>query len=948
MRRTVARVLFALTLAAAGAIAACGLSSGIETSVSSLVGGKGLFANLAEKTSGVVRVMCADAARAEACRAAFAFDPPLDPVAFLETVRTRGKGLLTAKSRGLLAEDELDRIRRSVRRRDYSGIALFPKADDPHYFLNDFVAALKSLRPEGVADGAEVLTGTASSGASDDGLKRLVALAEADDGIWLSGSPFHTLLATEKTKREINLLGTVSFVVVFLCGWLLFRSFRFVLPTACALAGGFVAGCAAVSLLPGRPHALTFLFGTTLIGLGVDYCYHALADGRDRAFAVKLTQALSTTCLAFSPLLLSGAEVLREMSVFTISGLVTIYLFALLFLRQPSGLKLRQRRNFSPACASTPTIRAKSAKIRVTNRLLVILLLSVAAFRGIHFDNSPAQFHAPEPVMARGEAKFAEVMGKATSELVLVPLDAWQRENAALKEKLGTVPGDFLRAADLPPWLTVNLEGTDYLMLPASVAGEGYPPVDPKGALTDLFAKLSRETYGLLALSFTVFLLATAIVFRRRFFRTVAPVAAAAACTVLALVALGEPINFFQALAFFILMGLGIDYSIFHGGETTPVRRRVVFFSFLTSFAGFGLLAFTSFPVTRSMGFTLGIGLFFAYVFSLPRGDSPLETKKGVPLVGRTIPGEPLLPAGPFGRACSSRRPHGDSPHWANQKEQSAGKIRILLMWWLYRLLGKNIAKILFLPAYLFIYPFCRPARDALKQYYAVVGVRPRPFRQILSFAWSMLDKTDACTLCKNPPTFTLAGDTDWTKGGCFLLSTHLGCIEVLPALRKAGGGGGPKVHAFQQMGHNAIFTALFAKQLNPQQLTLHAVEDIGVETAVEMKAAINRGEIVLMAGDRLSAATGTVSSRQLKQSFFGRDCVWPKGVFLFAKLMECPVYAIVCVKTGWNAYTVTAKRLGTVPSKRPGTVPLAEYVAFLEEEVKKHPYQWYQFYRFF
>lgn len=291
---------------------------------------------------------------------------------------------------------------------------------------------------------------------------------------------------------------------------------------------------------------------------------------------------------------------------------------------------------------------------------------------------------------------------------------------------------------------------------------------------------------------------------------------------------------------------------------------------------------------------------------------------------------------------------------WSRQEEQSAGKFRILLIFWIYRTFGKAVAKVLFFPAFLLIYPFCSRARSALREFYSVVGVKGRPFRHLLSFAMSAFDKTDACALCKDPPRFSVEGDDGWMKGGCFLLSTHLGCIEVLPAMRKGVvecreevRGFSPKVHAFQQMGHDPMFTRMFARHVDPSLLTLHAVEDIGIETAVEMKDAISRGEVVLMAGDRLSAASQgdggsrAARRRELVREFLGRTCPWPKGVFRFAKLMECPVYAIVCVKTGWNAYSVIARRLD------PSDLPTG-YVRFLEEQTRKHPFQWYQFYRFF
>lgn len=248
-------------------------------------------------------------------------------------------------------------------------------------------------------------------------------------------------------------------------------------------------------------------------------------------------------------------------------------------------------------------------------------------------------------------------------------------------------------------------------------------------------------------------------------------------------------------------------------------------------------------------------------------------------------------------------------------------------------------------------------------EFVGALGIRPPrfyAFRVMLNFAWAMADKMDACCLKKSPPKMSVVGDREWMKGGCFLMSTHVGCIEVLPALAEAAAGDSrlvagdspanheprttPFVHAFQQMGRDAIYTGYFVRHLDKSQMALHAVEDVGVETAAEMKDAIGRGEIVLMAGDRLPASSGASrreGTRQLEHEFLGRRCLWPKGVFRFAKLMESPVYAITCVRTGWNAYEVEAKRLD--PSAL-----LGDYVAFLESAARRCPLQWYQFYRFF
>lgn len=304
---------------------------------------------------------------------------------------------------------------------------------------------------------------------------------------------------------------------------------------------------------------------------------------------------------------------------------------------------------------------------------------------------------------------------------------------------------------------------------------------------------------------------------------------------------------------------------------------------------------------------------------------------------------------------------------WARQKEQSAGRGRIALMWWIYRILGKTVQKLAFIPAMLFIYPFCAPAKRALRQFYGVLaawnpvhaGIRSpgtlRLFRHLIGFAWSLMDKTDACTLKKNLPSMSVRDDDGWRAfrdlvavgKGAFVMSSHLGTIEVLPALASVdasmrGTARVPFVHAFQQMTHDSVFTEAFMRHFDHSAMALHAVEEIGAETACEMQDAIGRGELVVMAGDRLSA--GSVAT--LPHAFMGRECRWPKGVFVFAKLMESPVFFATCVRTGWNSYEAHFAQYRGDASNAAGL--LDAYVAFLEREVDLHPEQWYHFHEFF
>ena len=299
-----------------------------------------------------------------------------------------------------------------------------------------------------------------------------------------------------------------------------------------------------------------------------------------------------------------------------------------------------------------------------------------------------------------------------------------------------------------------------------------------------------------------------------------------------------------------------------------------------------------------------------------------------------------------FGILCGvekKEQSHAEGGAWYAQRERGAGRLRMAFMWWVYALFGKTALKIAIVPVAACIYLFAAPVRRNLRAFYAAVGQRGRIFRHVLDFAWSLADKVDACTLKKSLPRLEVRDDAGGrafrelvaSGKGAFLISTHLGTVEVLPALAKDGGRV-PHVHAFQQMGHDVLFTHQFAAHLDTSGLTLHAVEDIGVETAVEMQAAIGRGDLVLMAGDRVSAGSRAV----LRHGFLGHDCSWPKGVFTFARLMESPVFFVTCVRTGWNAYEAHFEQAE-------GDV-FDAYVRFLERETRARPDQWHHFHDFF
>ena len=644
-------------------------AKGFTSDLYSLAGDRGnLLGALSRKTTGQIRVLCDDEALADACRAVFPFRPAPDLDQLLAYYKTHARGLLCARTRERLEKGEFDKIRRSVTRRDYTGVGLFPKADDPDYFLSDYVAGLKDLMPKGLQGSQVLLTGEVEG--HEAALPRLIALAEEYGGIRLSGAPFHAFLATEKSKREINLLGVLSCAAVLLLGLALFRSLRFVVPTVLTLAFGFLAGATAVFACFEKPHVLTFLFGTSLIGLGVDYCYHALWTGPGEALRRKLAAAFATTVLAFSPLLVSSVAVLNQMAVFTLAGLAAILA---LVLTGSSAAQTSRAAAVSGLGAGLP--------VRVHLARLALFGLAAAGCCRLVFSNAPELFYAPPRLLADGEAKVAAIVGAtgrfaitsgATLEEALaneeaagldgvsrlLPSLARQQRDEELIQSFSSRPrtGEYVTRENLPEALRVLADAMIVPLgdrtvliapLPPGHEGTAVAQLNPRAELTAMFETFNRETRLLLAVSFAVMALALLVLFRRRALAYAAPGFAAVVATAGVLGWLGEKITFFHALSFFVMTGLGIDYAIFHkaSGSSDGGTRKVVLFSFLTSLVGFGALGLTSFPPTRAMGLTLALGLLFAYFFSLPRAP---DGACGAARLARTA------------RAVGRQRPHPD------------------------------------------------------------------------------------------------------------------------------------------------------------------------------------------------------------------------------------------------------------------------------------------------
>ena len=294
--------------------------------------------------------------------------------------------------------------------------------------------------------------------------------------------------------------------------------------------------------------------------------------------------------------------------------------------------------------------------------------------------------------------------------------------------------------------------------------------------------------------------------------------------------------------------------------------------------------------------------------------------------------------------------------NWYNIHEQSAGNLRLETLWWVYKIFGIKFLKLVLWFVCLFIVPFAKPARNASKKYRKILNAyekkierketRFSSFSHIYAFACAMLDKMAASCDRRRKIKFAVHKNADWMQfqkylemnTGVFLICSHLGNIEALSAFPDSSN---KKMHAFMQVSQTSTFHKFMMRHSVTTNTIIYPTENIGIGIAGEMYDNLQRGDLVMMAGDRTSPNT---PERFETVPFLGVDCRFPVGTFKFARSQSHPVFAICVVNVGAEKYGVYVKEIKADTIKE----MIVDYARFLEKLVLAYPKQWFNFFDFF
>lgn len=313
------------------------------------------------------------------------------------------------------------------------------------------------------------------------------------------------------------------------------------------------------------------------------------------------------------------------------------------------------------------------------------------------------------------------------------------------------------------------------------------------------------------------------------------------------------------------------------------------------------------------------------------------------------------------GNAPQSTQAHG-SAHWSTLAERGSG-LGLRILYASYRLLGERAVRLLLYPivGYFFLAaPHARQAsRDYLQRIAAHSG-KPSPgwrdsFRHLFAFAESSLDKLAAWmgSIDHRRIDFPNRAAFDAllaAKRGAVLIGAHLGNLEMTRAL--AADQGLATINAVVYTEHAQRFNRMLATANVDFGVNLLPVSSLGPDTAIMLKDKIDRGELLVIVGDRTPPAEGGAASRVSAIDFLGAPANFAQGPFILASLLDCPVYLFFCLRVA-DGYQIHcepfAERIELPRRERQQRLQayVQQYAKRLEAYCLQAPEQWFNFYDF-
>ncbi|MBQ9245128.1 hypothetical protein IJ182_02545 [bacterium] len=584
---------------------------------------------------------------------------------------------LSDKTLGLLKNEEYEIVKQNALEAIYNpaGIPLTELDKDPYLLFMDYLTSLNNTNmsdDENIYDYC-ILKIKNGNGLSPDlintQIKELIkvqkSLTTDSQKIYLAGTPIHSYYTSEKASVSINIICFLTTILIIFLTFLYFKSIKVLIPVMFSIITGFWTGFIITKMCFGTFHLITLVFATTLIGIGIDYSYHYLfSEKKDKTLFKNLTYSMLTTVAAFVLLYFTNIELLQQISIFTVSGLITIYLFVICIY---------------PCIKFPKPIKQINLKIGKAGFWIIccLLILSCTGFIKLSFDDSLSAFYTPSKKLLNAEMLFNKVAGQENRNMQIITIKgenlqtilereeeltetdnikyysiskfipSIKKQNESIKyvEKLYKNNlnsfNNILSKQQIEKLMhqesnSVEIDINEYPYLKDFMLNENTSIMFIYSEIQDIKDKINAEYTEIINFNndvtsylnkyrikllkmiplvfITVFIMLCFIFKPIKAVKMIIPQLSACIFSIGILSLTGQDLNLFSIISLFLIIGFTIDYSIFRADRNS---ETAVFVSCLTTSFSFLALSFTGFKLISSISIILFIGIITSYIVGL-------------------------------------------------------------------------------------------------------------------------------------------------------------------------------------------------------------------------------------------------------------------------------------------------------------------------------------------
>ena len=598
----------------------------------------------------------------------------LDFLRLLDWYSNSPVNFISPQTRALLLEKNYNAVYEQSLARLYNpaGIPLVEVSKDPFLLLTDFLLSnnlgSKNYYIDGKYYDSEIFKLNAAQDMQSPAIVNLIKLknkySDGKNNIYLAGTPVHTYQTSISSSVSINIICFLITILIIFLTYYYFRSFKILLPIALSIAFGFLAGFAISKTIFSTFHIITFLFGTTLIGIGIDYSYHYIfSENFDKSFVKDLTLSLLSTMMAFSLLYFLKIDILNQIATFTNAGLAAIYIFIL---------------TIYPCIKFPKSVRFFKFQFNKKIKISVIIFVIFSIITGllkVNFDDSLTSLYTPAKNLLKAEKLFNKisnqegvkgvilaVKGESLQKILeneesvtslldkkginylciskFIPSIKRQEENETLtkllyennlKDYKGILSDKQINLLINEVYKPQGIEIEDFsffkdLLLNNNTSiiisfSDFIPEVNKNIEIVDFQGTVSKYLreyrIGFLKiLPIIYFLLYFILVLSygyKQALKMFLPLLISSVFVIAFVSLMGIDLNLFNLLGLLLALGFTVDYSIF-GRKNLVKNETAIFLACITTALSFLLLSFTTFKLISTLALTTSLGVIFNYI----------------------------------------------------------------------------------------------------------------------------------------------------------------------------------------------------------------------------------------------------------------------------------------------------------------------------------------------